>query len=80
MDERLIPLTVPEVHRLLIRLIWTELPLLMLSCTGRCGGGDTNPGHCVAITNAGYHCFGNNMNRGNHNCHFLLRTVGNESS
>ena len=54
----MIPMTVPEVRRLLTRLVWTEnqppdfvLYCLISSCTGRGGDGATKQEPGVAITN-----------------------------
>ena len=49
-DEELIPITAPEVRRLLTRLVWTENQLPE-SCPGRGGDGATKP-EPHAITNA----------------------------
>ena len=56
-DAALIPITAPEVRRLLTRLVWTEnqLPDFILSwscCPGRGGEGATKPEPANAITNA----------------------------
>ena len=52
-DEELIPITAPEVRRLLTRLVWTEnqLPDFILSLVV-VGDGATKPEPANAITNA----------------------------
>ena len=65
-DEELIPLTVPEVRRLLTRLVWTELKCLNSSCPGRGGDGATKPGPGNATTNAACLICGCSTNRFHH--------------
>ena len=51
MDERLIPLTVPEVRRLVTRLVWTEERQPASSCLGPTGDGGIRRGPKDAIIN-----------------------------
>ena len=53
-DARLIPLTVPEVRRLITRLVSYTIRLTLF-CRGPNGDGGIRPEPSEVITNAGYH-------------------------
>ena len=56
--RELLPITVPEVHRLVYRLIWQPRRSVSASCIGPSGAGDINNGPSAATTSAARHTGG----------------------